>query len=64
MKKDLKLNSIHLNQIGNNVSDCWIYEEPNGIHIYAKVCNSNERIALLPLATIRAYIKRLDDKKK
>ena len=67
MKKHLKLNPIELRPGNffdsfNKAVEVWGYEEGHGISIYGQFGTRSGHITTISLATIRAYLKRLDKK--
>lgn len=64
MKKDLKSDPICLRP-QEGFEDVWMYEEGGGLDIYMDSKSggaSMSYVARIPLATIRAYLRRLDKK--
>ena len=64
MKKHLKRSRINLKKLGTNYyTDVCAYEASGGIDIWgARGASSYDYIVTIPLATIRAYLRRLDKK--
>ena len=67
MKKDLEDMPFYPMARGENVTDCWIYEEPSGLDVFATITpitphriRTDTRIVKIPVSRIRAYLRRLD----
>lgn len=61
MKKHLKESSIDIKKHSCKFQRVWMFEEGDGLYIYGENYEGmSNRLAVIPLATIRAYLRRLD----